>query len=323
MADDQELENGRMYTQEAARGTNRSANTGRQIEALGDLDDFEVASDFPDPRGWDVVTHDGSKIGKVHELIVDTQALRTRYLDVRLDKDAAQLDDDRDVLIPVGAARLDDDHDNVILDSIGAGQLASLPRYDHDTITRDFEQSVIRGFGPTTSATAGDEDFYRIDHFDDQRFYGSRWNRDRDRADKRERDEARVTRAEEELAIGKRRVRSGEVNLKKHVETEHVSQPVAVKREEVTIDRKPAAEGRTASPPALTEDEIRVPVTEEEIVVDKRPVVKEEIVVKKKAVEDTRTVEADLKKERVEIDDRQRKTRGAKKIDVDDERPRR
>ena len=37
--------------------------------------------------------------------------------------------------------------------------------------------------------------------------------------------------------------------------------------------------------------------------VDKRRVLKEEIVVKKKEVQDTQTVEADLRKERVDVDD--------------------
>ncbi|CAN5739162.1 hypothetical protein BH23GEM5_BH23GEM5_17550 [soil metagenome] len=48
-------------------------------------------------------------------------------------------------------------------------------------------------------------------------------------------------------------------------------------------------------------DEIRIPLTEEELVVDKRAVAKEELVIKKHQVEEQRTVEADLRKERAEV----------------------
>ncbi len=48
-------------------------------------------------------------------------------------------------------------------------------------------------------------------------------------------------------------------------------------------------------------DEIRIPLTEEEVVADKRTVAKEELVVKKHQVEDHKTVEADLRKERAEV----------------------
>ena len=132
-----------------------------------------------------------------------------------------------------------------------------------------------------------------------------------------------ITRAEEELSVGKRPVAAGEVLLRKTVETEHRTERVPITREEVTIDRRPVDEPRAAGDIEIGEERISVPVTEEEVTVEKRPVVKEEIIVKKHAVEDTETVDADLRKERVEIDDRQKTSRGRKKIDADDQRPRR
>ncbi len=51
------------------------------------------------------------------------------------------------------------------------------------------------------------------------------------------------------------------------------------------------------------EEEVRIPVVEEEFVVTKRPVVKEEIVVTRHAVQEDQTIEADLKRERVDFDD--------------------
>lgn len=46
---------------------------------------YKVAEGDPDVRGWDVMDRDGSRIGEVDDLLVDTEALKVRYLEVRLD----------------------------------------------------------------------------------------------------------------------------------------------------------------------------------------------------------------------------------------------
>src|SRR6476661_9167115 len=89
---------------------NYEAGDGSRIAPLGEVDDFEVAEGFPDVRGWRVDAVDGTEIGKVHELLVDLDAMRTRYLDVRLTTEVAAAPEDRDVLVPIGAAGIDNDH---------------------------------------------------------------------------------------------------------------------------------------------------------------------------------------------------------------------
>lgn len=116
-------------------------------------------------------------------------------------------------------------------------------------------------------------------------------------------DEARLTRSEEELRIGKQQVQAGEVVVGKHVETERVSEPVSLNREEIVMERRPVAPGRSSDSTAIGEDEIRIPLVEEEAVVEKRPVVKEELVVGKHTVEDTKTVETELRREEFDVDD--------------------
>jgi uncharacterized protein (TIGR02271 family) len=49
-----------------------------------------------------------------------------------------------------------------------------------------------------------------------------------------------------------------------------------------------------------------VPLTEEEVVVEKRPAVKEEVRIRKDVVEDTEVVEEDVRREEVEIDKNER-----------------
>jgi uncharacterized protein (TIGR02271 family) len=124
----------------------------------------------------------------------------------------------------------------------------------------------------------------------------------------REDDEVTVQRSEEELLVGRREREAGAMRVRKRVRTETEHLEVPKKRVEVTVERvpvdedQPGVEGITATP-HIEEEEIVVPVVEEEIVVEKRPVVKEEIRIRKRVVEDVEVVEEDVRKEEVEIDD--------------------
>jgi hypothetical protein len=166
-----------------------------QIAPLKELKDFKVASDDPDVRGWKVLGRDGRKIGEVHDLLVDTAAMRVRYLDVELDRDllaalpavpgvahTGALLEHRHVLVPIGTALLDDDHDDVRIESLDAGDVAVLPPYDHKAFGRDYENGVRqrwdRGYAPppppAPGAAAPDQDYYTGDIYNDERFYGPR-----------------------------------------------------------------------------------------------------------------------------------------------------
>ena len=107
---------------------------GSRIAPLGEVDDFEVAEGYPDVRGWRVDSADGVEIGKVHELLVDLDAMRTRYLDVRLTNEVAAAPEDRDVLVPIGAANVQQDHD-VVRIPLTAERVGLLPPYLHGPVT--------------------------------------------------------------------------------------------------------------------------------------------------------------------------------------------
>jgi len=158
-----------------------------RVVPMDDLDDFRVAGDAPDPRGWEVVAADGRRIGEVDELLVDTGAMKVRYLDVDVD-DEVSAEPDRHVLVPIGYARLDRDHDRVIVDQLSSTDLRAIPAYRHGPITRDFETSVRdswrgRPAEPATPAdhSTGDamradsrDDFYSGDPFDEANFWAAR-----------------------------------------------------------------------------------------------------------------------------------------------------
>ena len=190
---------------------------------------------------------------------------------------------------------------------------------DYERYRPAYQYGYAAGGDPSYRGRTFDEvEPHLRQHWSANAAAGSDWNSVRSHVNSayREAQEAFVTRSEEELAIGKRQVQAGEVEVRKSVETEHVRQQVPVTREEITVERRPVRDGMAASAD-IGDDAIRIPVTEEEIVVEKRPVVKEEIVVTKRAVQDTQVVEADLRKERVDVDDRTR-TRGQSDAELRD-----
>ena len=116
-----------------------------------------------------------------------------------------------------------------------------------------------------------------------------------------------VQRSEEELRARVRERETGQVNVKKSVRTEREVVRVPKRREEVDIERVPvegeAREASGATEADIGEDEMVLQIFEEEVVVTKRVVLKEEVRLRKRVVEDEETVEVDLRKEEVEIDD--------------------
>jgi uncharacterized protein (TIGR02271 family) len=268
-----------------------------RVIPLDDLDDYQVAEGDPDVRGWDVIASDGRKIGEVDQLLVDPQAMKVRYLDVDVDDGlvAGSTNEDRHVLIPIGYARLEEAEDQIRVDSLASNQISTLLPYNHDPIDTAYEANVRRSFDSGFTDVPAGEDFYAHDSFDENRFFGDR----RPRTDE---NEERLTLSEEELDVGRREVKAGEVEIGKHVETEHVTREVPLRHEEVIVERRPATPGMSASP-RIEEGEIHVPVTEEEAVINKRIVPKEEVVVRKREVVEEQEVGADLRRERVDVNE--------------------
>ncbi len=126
-----------------------------------------------------------------------------------------------------------------------------------------------------------------------------------------------MQRSEEVLRAGTREREAGAMRVRKRVRTDRESFAVPKKREEVHVERVPVEESRRpseadregSSETRMENDEIVVPIIEEEVVVEKRPVIKEEIRIRKDIVEEEEVVEADVRKEEIDIDD-QTRTRG-------------
>src|SRR5437762_3388402 len=106
----------------------------------------------------------------------------------------------------------------------------------------------------------------------------------------------------ETLRVHKERVQSGAVKLRKEVVSERQNIEVPVTREEVVIERRPA-EGRATVRTDFEEGkEIKVPVSEERVQVEKRPIVREEVAVGKRQVQDTKNISDDVKHEELRVE---------------------
>ena len=127
----------------------RDKRTSSTLVRLSDAKNFDVAHGDQDIRGWEVRTPDDRKIGKVEELIVDTVERRVRYLDVKVDRKALSIDEDRRVLVPISAVSLRGDGKDVLLERLPVQGLAGVPEYRGGDITPDYEASLRNYYGAT------------------------------------------------------------------------------------------------------------------------------------------------------------------------------
>jgi uncharacterized protein (TIGR02271 family) len=117
----------------------------------------------------------------------------------------------------------------------------------------------------------------------------------------------------EVLRVHKDRISRGEVRIRKDVVTENQSVQVPVTREELVIERRPVNEAAPADG-TIGESEIRVPLTEERASLDKSTVVREEVSVSKRPVEEVRDVTGEVRREELVVDDPTRKDDPNRKV---------
>ena len=107
---------------------------------------------------------------------------------------------------------------------------------------------------------------------------------------------------EEELRVRKSNVQTGEVSLGKEVVEEQRTLEVPVTREEITVDRRPVTPRAADRPIDEAGRTIEVPVRQERVEVDKTPVVYEEVGVGKREVAETRRVSDTVRREEARVE---------------------
>jgi len=99
------------------------------------------------------------------------------------------------------------------------------------------------------------------------------------------------------LRVHKERVSRGEVRLRKEIVTEKQNIEVPVTREELVVERVPGESREVGAQVGSGQKEVRVPLTEERVQVEKKPVVNEEVRVGKRQVQDTKRISDDVRHE--------------------------
>lgn len=106
---------------------------------------------------------------------------------------------------------------------------------------------------------------------------------------------------EERLRIDKERISAGEATVGKRVVSERASVDVPVTHEELFVERRPVAGTRAATGTIGDGETIHVPLSREELRVEKTPVVREEVAVGQRRVEDVRHVDETLQREELDV----------------------
>ncbi|MCT1724088.1 PRC and DUF2382 domain-containing protein [Kocuria marina] len=264
---------------------------------------------------------DGDKIGKVEQVFLDDNSGEPTFLTVNTGLFGA-----KENFVPVKGARQDGDRvvlpytKDVIKDApkVDADQHLSpaeeeeLYRYYELNYNDDRTAGTDRDRTTAAAGTAGVAGTAAADRGVADRDVADRdvADRDRDAVDQDRRDvaatagdEASVVRHEERLNVGTQEREAGHARLRKYVVTDHETVDVPVEREEVTVERTPINDTNTrVDNGTIGEEEVDVTLHEERPVVQKEAVAVEEVGLNKQTVQETQRVEADVRKEQVDVE---------------------
>jgi len=241
--------------------------------------------------GYIVYDRHYEKIGNVDDLFLD-ESDQPEYIGVKMGFLGT-----RSTLIPLQLARINDARQTIKV-AAEKETLKNGPTFDDEReITPQFENEVYSYYGLQRSSTTQEIPTYGA-YYAEQ---STQTTGVADPTDMSNEDEVRVQRTEEELRVGTRERKAGSIRVRKRVRTDHERIEVPTRHEEISVEQVPV-EGE-ASEAEIGEDEVVVPVTEEEVVVHKRPVLKEEVRVRKDVVEETEVVEEEVRREEVEVED--------------------
>ncbi|GGG59724.1 photosystem reaction center subunit H [Kocuria dechangensis] len=267
---------------------------------------------------------DGDKIGKVEQVFLDDNTEEVTFVTVNtglfgskesfVPADGAQQDGDR-LVLPYTKA--------VVKDAPNVDADQHLSPAEEEEIYRYYKMNYsgtdtdrTAGYTDTDRDRAGRDDRYAADtdrnavpasgvagagYADTDRDRGLN-DRDRDLTDRDRTDRESVTRHEERLHVGKENVATGRARLRKYVVTDTETVEVPVQREEVRVERTPLNGNESVSDRAIGEEDVEVTLHEERPVVAKETVGVERVGLEKETVTDTERVDAEVRKEQVDVE---------------------
>lgn len=270
---------------------------------------------------------DGDKLGAVKEIFVDDETGQPAFAEVghglfgmssslvpmrghRLSGEDLQLAFSKDRIKDAPDVGTDEhltrEDQQRVWDHYQLSDTEDTERYRaEERATRDVDHRREAAAGAGAGAGAGVAG-NRPGHIADDRERVS----DRDRADVADRTRTRtrtegdsMVRSEERLNVDKENVETGQVRLRKHVVKDTETVEVPVTREEVRVEREPISREEAANVDSkLGDDEASVTLHEERVNVSKESVPVEKVNLGKETVRDTETHTEELRKEQIEAD---------------------
>ncbi len=242
-----------------------------------------------DLKALELYTEAGERIGSVADVLVDDDG-RFRYLIIDASLDFVS----KKILLPIGLSRIDYPARRVYVDGLRRQQIESLPDYKEDAIVdNDYEENVRSIFRSATSGVTYDRNTYN-------------YQKDPDLYGLNHQSHQTFRLYEERLIASKHRIKTGEVSVGKHIETETARVTVPIQKERVLIERVlPTETGKVVDPNELKfqEGEVaRIEVYEETPEIHKEAFVREEVRVKKVVEQDTVEAQDTIRREELDVD---------------------
>ncbi|MEA5566228.1 DUF2382 domain-containing protein [Anabaena sp. UHCC 0399] len=242
-----------------------------------------------DVKSLELYTEGGVLVGSIADALVDHDG-RFRYLVVSTNLDSIN----KKILLPIGLSRINYPAKRVYVDGLSKQQVEHLPEYhEHLAVDEDYEERVRNVFRPQTGDVSYDREKYSYQqepalyNLNDQYHQTFRLY-------------------EERLIANKQRVKTGEVAVGKHIETETKRVTVPVKRERVVIERVPQTAGDTIVDPKEVQfqggEVARIELYEETPEIRKQAFVREEVRVKKVIEQETVEAQDTIRREELDID---------------------
>lgn len=278
--------------------------------ALVKIEDFDPNYrdnfDGKDIKGMSVYLDKGNeKIGKISDALVDEEG-NFRYFVV----DIGSWIFGKKVLMPVGRSRIDYKAERIYAVGMTKQQAEDLPKMPDDLKQLDYEhEEQVRGVYRASSvesatATSGvtasvpSNPTYNRDTYN--------YQQDPSLYSLNDQDHQSVKLYQERLIASKKRVKTGEVAIGKHVETETQQVSVPIEKERVVVERvTPADAGRAVDPGSVnfgSTEVAHMEIYEETPDIHKEAFVREEVKVNKVVDHETVQAQETIRREEIDID---------------------
>jgi uncharacterized protein (TIGR02271 family) len=242
-----------------------------------------------DVRALDLYTEGGDRVGSVADVLVDDDG-HFRYLVIDTSVDFFG----KKILLPIGLSRINYAARRVYVDGLSKQQVEGLVEYKENMVVdNDYEENVRSVFRSPNNGVNYDRNTYNYQT--EPNLYGLN-----------DQDHQTFRLYEERLIANKNRIKTGEVTVGKHIETDTASVTVPIQKERVVIERVvPTEVGKVVDSNELQfqEGEVaRIEVYEETPEIRKEAFVREEVRIKKVVERDTVEAQDTIRREELDVD---------------------